>query len=293
LRYLLLTILALLLTLPASAAELLIIQSQSNPLFDQTVRLLQNSCAGKNQTYIMSDYSEFDLGRIVREERPRLVIAVGDKPLKESLNLRSTPVLYTMALAAEEKPQKRNITGVSMHAAAEHYLSLFKKLGLRRVGIVYSKAKSGAYIERAKKLAAEYGVELVPVQIKSPQEVGSALSKLKNSDIDSIWMVPDTTAVTAETLDAYFQMTKNANLPLISFSRAYLEKGALAVLEASRKKLTDQLCGRITQILGGTDPAEIPVTDIAEASLYTNEVVANRLDISLSGTDGLFKSGRK
>lgn len=292
-RYLLLIILSLLISLPASAAELLIIQSQSNPLFDQTVRLLQNSCAGKNQTYIMSDYSEFDLGRIVREERPRLVIAVGDKPLKESLNIRSTPVLFTMALAAEEKPQKRNITGVSMHAAAEHYLRLFKKLGLRRVGIVYSKAKSGAYIERAKKLAAEYGVELVPVQIKTPQEVGSALSKLKNSNIDSIWMVPDTTAVTAETLGSYFLMTENANLPLISFSRAYLEKGAVAVLEASRNKLTDQLCSRITQILGGTDPGEIPVTDIAEVSLHTNKTVAERLNISLSGTAQLFNSDRK
>lgn len=241
----------------------------------------------------MSDYTEFDLERTVREEQPRLVIAIGDKSLKESLKLRNTPVIYTMALSAEGAPQKENITGVSMYTSAKQYLTLLKKMDLHRTGVIYNKAKSGSYIERAKRLATGYGIELVPVQVKSPQEVESALAKLKARGIDSIWMIPDTTAVTAETMDAYFLHAQKANIPLISFSKAYLGKGALAVLEASRTRMTNQLCSRITQILDGSEPAKIPVTDIAEASLYTNKTVARRLDISLSGTDQLFKSDQE
>ncbi len=292
-RYLLLPILALLLALPANAAELLIIQSHSNQQYDQTVRLLQNSCAKKNQTYIMGDYAEFDLGRIVREEQPRVVIAVGDKPLKESQKLRGTQVLYTMALTANEETLRNNITGISMHAAPEHYLKLLQKLKLRRVGIIYSKAKSGAYIERTKSVAPGYGVELVTIQVKSPQEVAAALARLSGSGIDSIWMIPDTTAVTAESVNSYFLHGQSANLPIISFSRSYLEKGALAAVEASRSKMNDQLCNSVRQLLAGTKPADIPVTDIAEASLYTNDAVAMKLNLSVAGADKLFPPDRK
>ena len=277
---------------PASAVDLLIIQSHRNQQFDQTVRQIQSSCGKKSQTYVMGDYAEFDLGRIVREERPRLIVAVGDKPLKESLKLRSTPVLYTMTLSAGENRLRDSITGVSMHASPKNYLRLFKKLGLQRVGVVYHKGKSGDYIARAEKIAADYGVKLVAAQIKTPQDVAAALTSLGSSGIEAVWMIPDTTAVTAETIDSYFTMAQKANLPLISFSRAYLGKGALAVLEASRTKMAEQLCSSISQLLSGTDPADLPPADIADATLYTNDFIARRLNFTFSGTDKLFHSSQ-
>jgi len=293
LRYLLLLILATLLAAPANAAEILIIQSHRNQQFDQTVRQIQNSCGNKSRTYVMGDYAEFDLGRIVREEKPRLVVAVGDRPLKESQKLRTVPVLYTMALTAEEKGPRKNIAGVSMHVAPENYLALLGKLGLRRTGVVYNRNTSGGYIERARKRAAEYGIELVARQIQSPHEVVAALAGLKESRIDSLWMIPDTTAVTAETVNAYFLMAQTSNIPLFSFSRAYLEKGALAVLEASRKNMTEQLCADIKQLLDGTDPAALPQRDIVEASLYTNDFIARRLNFTFSGTKQLFRPSQE
>lgn len=291
-RYLHLFTLALLLALPANAAELLIIQSHSNQQYDQTVRQIQNRCGNRSQTYIMGDYAEFDLGRIVREEQPRVILAVGDRPLKESVKLRNTPVIYTMSLSANEKQLRNNITGVTMNTSPEQYMKLFKKLGLRRAGVVYSRAKSGAYIERAKRISAEYGVELVAAAVNSPSESENTLSTLIQSGIDSIWLIPDTTAVAPESLNSYFIHSQRANIPLISFSRAYLEKGALAALEASRLKMTGQICGKLSQILDGTGSSDIPVSDISEARLYTNEIVASKLGISLNGLDQLFSTSR-
>jgi putative tryptophan/tyrosine transport system substrate-binding protein len=293
LRYLILLILATLLATPAIAADLLIIQSHRNQQFDQTARKIQTSCGKKNQTYVMGDYAEFDLGRIVREEKPRLVVALGDRPLKEARKLRSTPVVYAMALSAGENLLGNNMTGVSMYAAPENYLKLFRTLGLQRVGVVYSKGKSGAYLAKAEKIAAAYGVKLMPAQIKAPQEVDAALASLTDRKIDSLWMIPDTTAVTAENLGSYFTTAQKANLPLISFSRAYLEKGAMAVLEASRTSMTEHLCSDITRLLSGTEPADIPPDDIAEATLYSNDFIARRLNFSFSGTDTLFRSGKE
>lgn len=292
-RNLILTILALLLAMPAHAAELLlIVQSHNSQVLNQTVRQIQNQCGSRNQTYIMGNYAEFDLARIVREEMPRAVVAVGDKPLKEAMKLRTTPVIYTLALSADESRLRDNVTGVTVHVSPDKYLKLFRKLGLRRPGVVYSRAKSGAYIDRVKKLAPGYGVELVGIEINSPSSSDAALTALKKEGIDSLWMIADTTAVTAESLNSFFLHAQRANIPLISFSRAYLGKGALAVLEASSSSMSDQLCKNLAQILNGTTPAKIPVTDVAEASIYTNESVAANLGISTKGLDKLFGSDR-
>lgn len=291
-RTFLLCILATVLALPANAANILIIQSHRTPQLDQAARLFQNNCAPKHLTYVMSDYAEFDLGRIVREEQPRVVMAIGDSSLKEAQKLRGVKVLYSMALSTDERKLRDNITGVTLHAAPEQYMRLFKKLGLHRVGVIYSSAKSGAYIERARNIATGYGVELVAMRIEVPTETASALSNMKRKNIDSLWMIPDTTAVTAETLPSFFSHSQNEKIPLITFSRTYLEKGAMAALEASRRKMTDQLCGTLKEILSGNDPTNIPIADINEATLYTNEVVAGRVGISLSGIDSLYKTER-
>jgi len=69
--------------LPVAAADLLIVQSRHLDVYDQAVRLIQNSCGGSSETLLLSDYAEFDLGRIVREEQPRLVVAIGEQAFKE------------------------------------------------------------------------------------------------------------------------------------------------------------------------------------------------------------------
>jgi putative ABC transport system substrate-binding protein len=289
LRYLCLSILALLLATQATASDLLIVQSQRRPAYDQAVRLIQNSCAGGNsETMVLSDYAEFDLGRIVREEQPRLVIVVGDQALNEARKLRRVPVVYTMALNVDENSLGENFTGVSMNSAPENYLKLFAKLRLHRIGLIYDPHRSGAYLERARKAAAGSGIELVSVRVRSAREVPAALDKLKQSNIDGIWMLPDSTAVAPENVDAYFLSAQQQNLPVFSFARGYLAKGALAVLEVSRQMIGEQSCSLTKKLRKGSRVSELPVIDIGKSLLLTNKSVADKLDINLSGLEQLF-----
>jgi putative ABC transport system substrate-binding protein len=274
--------------LPAYAAELLIIQSQSRPAFDQMVRLIQNGCAKDSETLVMSNYAEFDLGRIVREEQPRLVIAVGDQALKEAKKLRRTPVVFTMALEANEKTLGENITGVTMTASPDHYVKLFRKMQLQRVGVLFDPRRSGSYLGRARQTAAGYGIELISIEVRSAREVPAALSRLKDSDIDGIWMLPDSTAVSPENVDAYFLLAQQQNLPVISFAKGYLAKGALAILEVSRQMLAEQSCSQIRKLRSGTQVTDLPIVDASEVKLFLNENVAARLKIKLSGLEQLF-----
>jgi len=288
LRYLLISIPALLLALPAYAAEMLIVQSQHRPAYDQAVRLIQNGCAGGAETMVMSDYAEFDLGRIVREEQPRLVIAVGDQALKEARKLRRQPVVFTMALDINEKTLGENVTGVTMNVSPDNYFKLFKKLQLQRIGVLYDPRRSGAYLARARQAAAESGIELVAIEVHSARDVSSSLARLKERGVNGIWMLPDSTAVSPENVDAYFLFAQKQNLPVISFARGYLAKGALAVLEVSRQMIGEQSCSLVKKLRKGTPAAELPVVDVSETSLFINDNVAAKLEIKLSGLEQLF-----
>jgi putative ABC transport system substrate-binding protein len=288
LRYLLLPILALLLATQASSADLLIIQSQRRPAYDQAVRLLQNKCAGNSETLVMSDYAEFDLARIVREEQPRQVIAVGEQALKEARKLRRTPVVYTMALNIDESSLGDNITGVTMTASPDNYLKLFRKLELKRIGILYDPRRSGAYMKRVRQATAAFGIELIASEVHSPREVPTALDRLKKSAVDGIWMLPDSTAVSPENIDAYFLFAQQQNLPIISFARGYLAKGALAVLEVPREKMAVQSCNLIGKLRSGRQASELADVDVSEVILHTNESVASKLGIKLSGLQQIF-----
>ena len=276
--------------LPASAADLLIIQSQRREVYDQAVRLAQNSCASNSETMVQGDYAEFDLGRIVREEQPRVVLAIGEQALKEARKLHRTPVVYSHTLNVNEESLPDNVIGVSMHVAPANYMKLFKKLQLTSIGVLYDPRNSGAYLHRAEEAAAAAGIELVTQKISSPREVPAALSKLKHHGIKGIWMIPDSSAVAKESLDSYFLFAQQQNIPVISFAKGYLAKGALAALEGSRQSITAQSCAIINRLRSGASTNNLESVDIRKCNLHLNETIANKLQLQLSGLERIFPS---
>jgi len=294
LRILLLAITVLIsAALPAAASDLLIVQSRHHDVYDQAVRLIQNSCGNSSETLLLSDYAEFDLGRIVREERPRLVVAIGEQAFKEARKLHRTAVVYALTLNVDEKSLGSNVSGVSMYVTPDNYVKLFKKLQLKRIGILYDPHHSGAWLERARKAAAGSGVELVPVTVRSPREVSAALKRLQQLSIDGLWMIPDSSAVAPESVDAYFRFAQQQRLPVFSFARGYLDKGAVVALEGSYNSIAAQSCALISRIRSGEATTETTTVDISEASLFTNENVADRLQLKLIGLERLFPSHRE
>jgi ABC-type uncharacterized transport system substrate-binding protein len=278
----------ILFVLPAVADELLIVQSEHGEVYDQTVRLIQNRCAGNSDLFTMGDYTEFDLDRIVREEQPRLILAIGDQAFREARRIRRPAVAYALTLNVDENSLGDNVKGISMHVAPEHYLKLFKKLQLRRIGILYDPRKSGAYLARTRKVFAGAGVELVALTVRSPRDVPAALERLQRSSIDSLWIIPDSSAVAQESVDAYFRFAQKLNLPVISFAKGYLAKGAVAALEGSRNAIAEQSCTIVRKIRNGVPAAELATVDINAATLHTNETVAARLHLKLTGLERLF-----
>lgn len=269
--------------LPALATDVLILQSSRSAAYSEALRGFRTGFAGSSQTIVLSDYAEVDVVRLVKEERPRLVLAVGDSALAACRKVRQVPVVSLMSLSLTmSKATNANVGGVGMVAAPERYLNLFKAIGAGRVGILYDPNRSGSYLKRAQQAARRLGINLVAREVRNPRDTIGRLEQLKGS-VDALWMLPDTTAVTVETLDAYFRSSLEQRVPLITFVAQYLDKGAFAALEADRLDLGSVVAEQIRRLLGRD--VEPGVVDPRKVRLSTNASVARKLGIPTSGLE--------
>jgi putative ABC transport system substrate-binding protein len=284
-RRLVLLILACATLLPhttlAYAYDVLVLQSHRHPAYEETLRGFRAVHHGPMRVVVLSDYAEADISRIVREDRPSLVLAVGDSALAAARKLRQTQVVALMALGIHDRRNSpSNLAGIGMFAPAERYLELFKRMKTRRVGVVYNPAKSGWYLGQARDAAQQAGIELVVREVRNPRDTLNQLNDLKGK-VDALWMLPDTTAVTRETSEAYFRFSQEERVPVVSFASAYLGLGAAAVLEIDRGELGRQAGEMAGALLRGADIADKTIPWPRRTGLNTNRNVLKNLGIDL------------
>jgi putative tryptophan/tyrosine transport system substrate-binding protein len=276
-----LTCLLLLAPLPALAYDILMLQSLREKGYDEAVKGVRRECSATMRTVVLSDYVETDITRIIREEHPRLIIAVGDRALEAAEKQRNAPVLYMMALHAKSR-LKTGASGVGMLLDPARYLAVFDSLGSRKVGVICDPAKSGAYLKRAQALARRSGIDLVVREVHSPKETPAMLDSLRGK-VDAIWMLPDVTAVSPETTEAYFLFSQGERIPLVSFAEVYLTMGGAVALGIDRFDIGRQLGAMAQSVLEGTPVADIAFQAPRRVVMKVNDGVLRRLKISLAG----------
>ena len=266
-------ILLLLVPLPAMGYDILVLQSLHEEGYDEAVSGLRRECRASMRTVVLSDYAEADITRITREEHPRLVVAVGDRALALAEKLRNIPVLYMMAL--NPKP-RYGVTGVGMLLDPSRYLAVFEGLGSKRVGLVYDPARSGAYLKRAQSAARRSGIELVTREVHASKETPKMLDSLRGK-VDAIWMLPDLTAVSSASTEAFFLFSQGERVPVVTFAEFYLKMGGAVALSIDRFDIGRQLGEMAQSVLNGTPIGELSPQGPRRALSKSNEGVLRQL----------------
>lgn len=282
-RRLVLIILALATLLPslAQAYDVLVLQSTRNPAYDEVLKGFRTGNNPSERVIVLSDYAEVDVIRIVREDRPKVILAVGDAALSATRKIQQTPVVAVMALGIHRlNDSHSNLTGIGMFAPPERYISLFQSMKARRAGIIYNPAKSGWYLQLARQAAVAAGIELVTREVSTPRETIQQLSTLAGK-VDALWMLPDSTAVTRETTEAYFQFGLQQAVPVISFAVNYLGLGAAVVLEIDRIAMGRQADALVAALLRGERPDNLPLGFPNGTATKTNPNVLRQLGLLL------------
>lgn len=278
-RRLALLILALATLLPslAQAYDVLVLQSRRDPAYDEVLKGFRSQRNLSERVIVLSDYSEVDIARIVREDQPGLVLTLGDRALTVARKLRQTPVIALMSLGVHNLKGNDNISGIGMYAPVDSYLKLFQGMKARRVGVIHNPARSGWYLNEARQAAGQAGIELIVREVRNPKDTISQLASLA-SKVDALWMLPDTTAVTRETSEAYFRFAQEQNVPLVSFAGPYLGLGAAAAVEIDCAELGKQANETALKMLGGS--IDQALAKPAKTIVKTNSMVLKHLGIT-------------
>lgn len=268
-----LLILLVLFAVPAMAYDLLVLQSLREKGYDEAVKGLKRECRASMRTVVLSDFAEADVTRIIREEHPRLIVAVGDRAVDVADNVRNIPVLYMMALNPKPRP---NVTGVSMLLEPAKYVAVFKELNAKRVAVVFDPKRNGAYVKRAQAAARRSGIDLVTREVRNPKETPAVLESLRGK-IDAIWMLPDLTAVTPATTEAYFLFSQSEGVPVVTFADVYLTMGGAVALSIDRFDIGRQVGEMAQSVLDGTSVDELHQQSPRRVLSKSNDGVLRRL----------------
>ena len=275
--------------LPALADTLLIVQSVRDRAGAELRNSVTRTVPARTELLILSDYTEVDLLRVVREEQPDVILTIGEPALKAGRRIRGIPVVAVMSLSLGEKRSvQANITGIDIRIDPARYLAIFKSLGLKRIGVEYDPDKSGVYLAKAQHAAALAGIELALRPVREPREAVQKLGSLKGNASDALWLLPDSTVVTSLNLEATFNFSLYEKKPVISYSGEQLKKGAAVALNPHWSAMGIQAGAMVRRLLDGATPRELPLQSPQNFSLKSNESVLKHLGLLSGGLDRLF-----
>ncbi|MDA8430111.1 MAG: ABC transporter substrate binding protein [Geobacteraceae bacterium] len=273
--------LATLLPTMAQAYEILVLQSSRDAGYETVLKGFHSGANPSERIIVLSDYAELDIVRIVREDRPTVILAIGDAALATARKVHDTPVVAVMSLGIHTPAsQQPNLTGIDMFAPPARYIDIFKSMKTRRVGVLYNPARCNWYLRLARRAAEAAGIELVTREVFVPRQTIAQLATLAGK-VDALWMLPDSTAVTRETIEAYFDFGQQQNIPVISFAANYLGLGAAAVLEIDRLALGRQADSMVSAILRANHSGHMALGFPNNIQVKTNPGILRRLNIHL------------
>ena len=216
---------------------------------------------------------------------PRLIVAIG--PLAAQVakaEVRGVPVVFAMV----RNPRKSglegdNIAGISLDVPIEAQLAMYKLLlpTLRVIGVIYDPEKTGALVKEAGEVAERFGLRFLATPVASQTEVPAALRGLLGK-VDALWMLPDDTVITPESLTFFLLTAFKQNLPVLTISDAFVEAGALAALSADYTDVGRQACQLSREIESGQRrPAQAGIVPPAKVNMTINLQTARQLGLLL------------
>ena len=209
-----------------------------------------------------------------------LYTACYEKNIPVVFNAISDPV--AAKLAKSETEAMDGITGISDALPVEAQLKLIRGIlpDAKKIGIIYTtgEANSVSTIETYKKLAPQFGFEIVERGIGNQSEVGQATDVVLK-DVDCISNLTDNTVVAA--LSVVLEKANAAKIPVFGSEEEQVGNGCIASAGLDYFKLGVQAGEIAARVLKGEDISKIPYETMKESKITINPAVAESLGITI------------
>jgi putative ABC transport system substrate-binding protein len=252
---------------PAAAARVVVLTSARVEEYEEAIRGFKGTIPHQIvAVYDMDgdlDRGRSQLAEIESKVKPDLIFAVG---------------IWALQVVVSRPP-----TGASINVPVEQQIWLFKQLGpqIKRIGVVFNRAKTGYLVRRAQIVAREEGLELVTREINTAKDAIGALESLQDG-IDALWLVPDETVLSQTVVQQMLLLSYRRKIPLLGLSDRHAQMGALFALSFASGEDIGRQAGEIAQaILAGRPVTDVPYTHARKLYLTVNLKAAQKLGLEI------------
>ncbi|MDX9788039.1 MAG: ABC transporter substrate-binding protein [Desulfobacterales bacterium] len=270
-------------TAAASPPAVISVQSLDVPPYNEALQGFKSVCRTNIQKIVLSEFAHDDLVKKISSVNPDLIVAIGPDALQSIKSATKAPIVYLMIL--DPGPMVANapdITGVSMNIAQEKQVAIIRSVlpNAARIGLVYNPEQTDRLVKRGQKAAEESDMVLLTSPVRDPREVPSALTNM-NPIPDALWLLPDISVITPDTLEFIFSFTLSNKMPLVLFSERYLALGAFMSISFDLFDMGRQGGEMANQILSGKPVETVPPVEAQKTVITLNKTVAEKLGIPI------------
>jgi len=258
------------------------VQSASYSLFEEAIDGFANVCTLPMDRFMVSDDHSIPVEKRIRRVEPELILAVGLDALSALEDIQDIPIVFVMLPCLEccGLPPRANVTGVNMMPPIDVQLCRIHEMlpDVQNVGIVFNPEKTGSLVEIASTAAAPLGIDIIRAPVASAREVPIMLAGIRDQ-AQMIWMLPDLSVMTRQTVEFFLEFSVENRIPLIAFSEMYVEIGAFMAFGNDPKDMGHQAGEMANMILSGEQPCNVPVQDARKISISVNRALAEKFGI--------------
>jgi len=215
------------------------------------------------------------LARKIRASSADAVLAVGLKAaLVAKLEIVDIPVIFCIVLdPVKNGLAAPNMTGIMLEIPIDRQFTTMRTVlpNVKRIGVLYDPEKTAGIVEDARRHAKAAGIDVIARQIRSDKDVPTALRALL-PQIDALWLIPDSTVLTEESLNFIQTTSLDSHTPVFGFSSDLVRNGALMGLSVNYEDIGRQAAAVAKRILAGQ----------ARPSSTTALVAPDRVRLSLN-----------
>ncbi len=220
-------------------------------------------------------YTEYDaqgdlelgkkLARKLRASNASLVVAVGLKAaLAAKVEIVDVPIVYMMILdPLKHQLTAANMTGTLLEVPVDRQLKIMRTFlpTLHQFGTLYDPAKTSSLVKDAVQQAAISDFQLKGFPVENDKDVPQQLRKLL-SNVEALWLIPDSTVLTNESLRFILDSALERQIPVIGFSPEFTRLGALLSISVNYGDVGRETGQLVKRILDGErllTPNPVPV----------------------------------
>lgn len=267
---------------PSFAYDIIIIKGRDIPPYREAINGFNSVLKANVHEYVIDD----DEGkghaiiRGLKNHKADLIFTLGRDALSLVKNkIKDIPVVFAFVLNPNTEP---NIIGIDMNIPPEEQFNTLLQImpNIKRIGVVYDPLKTQPLISEAEAAAKKLGITLAAKKITTKAEAINAISQMEGK-ADAIWMVPDATAITPESIEYMLLFSFRNNVPIIGISEKYVKNGALMALSFDSEDMGRQAGEIAARVIEGEDIKKIPLLKPRKFKLSINLNTAEKMGIKI------------